>query len=92
MISPERIEVAMKRGIYFSKIGAKIIETSQPLDLGTFFKILKISGQNMPSVGMENPLTIVIDIIVKKLRKDKELSLSTLKECALHIYWRQHLK
>ena len=73
----------MKRGIYFSKIGAKIIETSQPLALGPFFKILKASRQHMPSIGMHKPLTIVIDILFKKLKKDKELLLSTLNECAL---------
>ena len=37
----------------------------------------------MTSVGMEKPLKIVIDILFKKLRTDKELLLSTLNECAL---------
>ena len=34
--SPERIAESLARGIFFAKISAKIIETSQPLDLGTF--------------------------------------------------------
>ena len=41
MASPERIKLSVARGVYFSKIGAKITETSQPLDLGPFFKVLK---------------------------------------------------
>ena len=43
MTDPERIKKSISRGIYFAKIGAKITETSQPLDLGPFFKILKKS-------------------------------------------------
>ena len=38
-IDPERIKLNISCGVYFAKIGAKIIETSQPLDLGPFFKI-----------------------------------------------------
>jgi len=41
MTNPARIEDSMKRGIYFSKIGAKITETSQPLDFGPFFLNIK---------------------------------------------------
>ena len=37
MTSPERIKLSIARGVYFAKIGAKITETSQPLDLGPFF-------------------------------------------------------
>ena len=38
MTSPERVSESVMRGIFFAKIGAKITETSQPLDLGPFFK------------------------------------------------------
>ena len=38
MTSPERVSESVTRGIFFAKIGAKITETSQPLDLGLFFK------------------------------------------------------
>ena len=38
MTSPERIATSIKRGIFFAKIGVKITETSQPLDLGPFLK------------------------------------------------------
>ena len=51
MTNPARVEDSMNKGIHFSKIGAKITETSQPLDLGPFFKILKMSGRNSISVG-----------------------------------------
>ena len=37
MTDPDKIKLSISRGIYFAKIGAKIIETSQPLDLGPFF-------------------------------------------------------
>ena len=37
MTSPERIEQSISRGILFTKIGAKITETLQPLDIGPFF-------------------------------------------------------
>ena len=83
MTSPERIQLSIARGIYFAKIGAKITETSQPLDLGPFFKILKQSGRNMTSVGIVTPLSILIDIIFTSLRKKKQLVLSKLKENAL---------
>ena len=36
MTSPEIITKSLPRGIFVAKIGARIIETSQPLDLGTF--------------------------------------------------------
>ena len=41
MTDPERIKKSISRGVYFAKIGAKITEASQPLDLGPFFKVLK---------------------------------------------------
>ena len=83
MTSPSRIQKSIKKGIYFAKIGAKITETSQPLDLGPFFKILKMSGKKMTSEGMEKPLMILIDIIFKQLKADKILLLTYLKECSL---------
>ena len=82
MTDPERIKLSISRGVYFAKIGAKITENAQPLDLGPFFKILKRSGRCMTSVGIETPLSILVDIIFKKLRKDKILVLSSLKENA----------
>ena len=83
MTSPDRIATSIKRGIFFAKIGAKITETSQPLDLGPFFKVLKKSGRHMTSVGMSSPLTILVDIIFKKMRREKVLVLAPLKENAL---------
>ena len=41
MTDLERIKKSIPRGVYFAKIGAKITETSQPSDLGPFFKVLK---------------------------------------------------
>ena len=83
MTDPERLKKIISRGVYFAKIGAKITETSQPLDLGPFFKVLKKAGRNMTSVGVESPLSILVDIIFSSLRKKKTLVLSTLKENAL---------
>ena len=41
MTDPERIHKSISRGVFFAKIGAKITETPQPLDLGPFFKVFK---------------------------------------------------
>ena len=83
MTTPHRVKSSSLLGLYFAKIGAKITENAQPLDLGPFFKILKVSGKYMTSVDTMKPLTMVVDITMKKLRKDKILLLPTLKECAL---------
>ena len=83
MTDPDRIKLTISRGTYFVKIGAKITENAQPLDLDPFFKILKKLGRNMTSVGIETPSSILVDIIFKKLRKDKILVSSTLKENTL---------
>ena len=61
MTNPARVEDSMNKGIYFSKIGAKVTETSQPLDLGPFFKILKMSGRNSTSVGSMSDMTLSVD-------------------------------
>ena len=45
MTSSERIKLVYQ-DVFFSRIGAKIMETSQPLALGPFFKILKKAGGN----------------------------------------------
>ena len=68
------------RGIYFAKIGAKITEIFQPLDLGPFLKILKMAGRHMTSVDTEKPLSIIVDLLFKHLRREKKLLLSGLKE------------
>ena len=53
------------------------------MDLGPFYKIMKVSGHHMSSVGVDTPLTILVEIIFQKLRNDKVLVLPKLKECAL---------
>ena len=83
MTSPERISRATQNGILFAKIGAKITETSQPLDLGPFFKILKQSGKYMTSVGIVKPLSLTVDRLFSDLKGEGRLSLSHLKENAL---------
>ena len=83
MTDPERIKKIMSRGAYFTKIEAKVTETSQPLYLGPFFKILNQSGRNMTYVGIDSPLSTLVNIIFTSLRKKKLLLLSTLKENAL---------
>ena len=83
MTSPERIATSIKREIFFTKIGAKITEKYQPLDLGPFLKVLKKSGRPMISVEMTSPSTILADIIFKKMQREKVLVLPPLKENAL---------
>ena len=39
MMSPSRIAEALLIGLCFGKIGAKITEDTQPMDLGPFFKL-----------------------------------------------------
>ena len=77
------IKVTLKRGVYFAKIGAKVTEISQPLDLGTHFKILKSTRGSMTSVGKDSTLTIMLDMIFDDLRKIKALLLPCLKNNAL---------
>ena len=86
MTNPDRIKLSISRGIYFSKISAKITETSQPLDLGPFFDILKKAGRTMAYVGVDSSLLILVGIIFRSLRKKKTLMLSTLKENALKYF------
>ena len=83
MMCPERIIASQLLGLNFGKIGAKITESSQPLDLGVFFKILRLCGKNMTSVDTVKPLTLFVNTIFKQLRDDKELLLPSLKENAL---------
>ena len=83
MTTPERIATAMLLGLYFAKIGAKITENSKPLDMGQMFKILRLSKRQMTSIHKEKPLSVMVDLIFKQLRENKELLLSTLKEEAL---------
>ena len=82
MTSPERIKLSVARGVYFSKIGAKITETSQPLDLGPFFKVLKKAGKKMTSVDMETPLTLQLAIIFKNLKEEGISSILFEGECS----------
>ena len=83
MTKPSQVKNIIQRGIFFSKIGAKSTETSQPLDLGQFFNMLKATGRAMTSIGQINPSTLMIDYIFRKLAKDKQLHISNLKSCAL---------
>ena len=86
MMSPDRIKVSLKRGIYFAKIGVKITEISQPLDLGPHFKVLKSTGGSMTSVEKDSPLTIMVDMIFDELRKIKVLLLPRLKKRTKRLY------
>ena len=83
MMSPTRIQQSLKKGLCFAKIGAKITETSQPLDIGAFFKVMKVSGKHMSSIGIDKPLTCTTDVLFKRLKKDKVLNLAYLKENSL---------
>ena len=56
MNSPKKIEKNMSRGILSCKIGAKITESVQPLDVGPFFKMLKSSSRNTTTLGTDDPL------------------------------------
>ena len=86
MMSPDCIEVNLKHGVYFSKIGAKITETSQLLDLGLHFKSLKSTGRSMTLVGKDSLLTIMVDMIFDDLRKRKVLLLPRLEKRTKRLY------
>ena len=83
MTSPELVKASVSRGMFFAKIGAKITEMSQPLDLRPYFKILKVSGRQMTSVGTETSISILVAIQCKELRKNKQLMVSALTQSAL---------
>ena len=65
MTNPDRIKSSISRSIYFAKIGAKITETSQQLDLDPFVKILKKEVKAMTRVGVDSPLSILVSIIFR---------------------------
>ena len=71
MMSPNQIRASLSRSVFFAKIRAKITETSQPLDLGSVFKILKMIGRNMTSIGVHIPLRILVDLILNNCDKTK---------------------
>ena len=83
MTTPEKIEEMVRKGIGFSKFGAKITENSQPLDLGPFFRILRCYGRIMTSIGTEKPLSTLIDMLFSKMRSEKVLLIAHQKEYAL---------
>ena len=69
MTSLDRVKASVSRGVFFAKIGAKITETFQLLDLGPYFKSLKVSGRHITSVKAETPLLILVANRFKELRK-----------------------
>ena len=83
MTSSKNIDLSIKKGIFFTIIGAKITETSQPLDLGPYFKVLKMVGRYITSLDTEKPLLIIVDLLFKHLRQEKKPLLSGLKDTAL---------
>ena len=60
-------------------MSAKITESAQPLDLGPFFKMLKVTGRQMTYTGHVIPLKLLVDYIFYYLTKDKQLILSIIK-------------
>ena len=50
MTSLDRIKLSNSGDVYVTKMIAKTIETPQTLDLGPFFKVLKMADRNMTSV------------------------------------------
>ena len=82
MPDPEKIKASISRGIFFAKIGSKITETSQPLDVDLFFQVLNKCGRSMTSVRFESHIGLLVDIIFKD-KENKVLLLSTLKEHTL---------
>ena len=50
MDTPERIEQITRTSIYFVKIGSKITETSQRMDLGLVYKKLMVTDKLITSL------------------------------------------
>ena len=67
MTSPKHIEAIISRDVSFTKIGTKITETSQLLDLGPHFNIL--NGRHITSVWTETLISVLVAIQCKELRK-----------------------
>ena len=73
------VEEIIRLGGCFFKIGAKIIEMSQPLDVGPFFKILKYLGRSCISIGSSSAMEMKVDILFNKMSKNKQVVLATCR-------------
>ena len=81
--SPTKIERSVSRGIKKCKIGAKITEPVQPLDVGPFFKTMKSSSRTTTTLGTDNPLRSTVIGIFKDLSLDNSLRLPANKSNAI---------
>ena len=81
--SPEKIERNLKRGIYNAKIGAKITECVQPLDVGPFFKCMKSTARRATTIESESPVRVRVVDDMRRLSRDKLVILSTVKNSAV---------
>ena len=67
--SPERVKASVSRCVFFVKNSTKITETPPPLDLGSYFKGLKVFDRHITSVQTETPLWILVAIHFKELKR-----------------------
>ena len=73
----------MKRGIYNAKIGAKITECAQPLDVGPFFKCMKSTARRATTIDSKSPIRVRVINDMRNLSRDKLVILSTVKNNAV---------
>ena len=77
---PIRMESSVKMGILHCKIGAKITDKVQPMDVDAGFKVMKSVARTTTSIGNSNPLSIYVNRAFGEMRHSNKLKLVSQKE------------
>ena len=64
----------MNRRVKNSKVSAKITDCVQPFDIGSGFRVLRLSDCTYTAVGRVTPLTISVNSIFTRLQREGETS------------------
>ena len=80
LAEPGRMEASIRMGILNCKIGAKITDKVQPMDVGSGFKVLKTTARTNTCVGTETSLTKFVTRAFEDMRSMNQLKLSSMKE------------
>ena len=77
---PIRIESSVKMGILHCKIGAKITDKVQPMDVDATFKVMKSVARTTTSIGNGNSLSVYVIRAFIEMHLSNNLKLVSQKE------------
>ena len=80
---PDQMEQSLNRRVNNAKVGAKITDCVQPVDVDSGFKVLKSSGRTYTAVGRVTLLNISANSTFTKLQGERRLVLATGKHNAI---------